>query len=183
MRHRRAHLFAIVVAGFALAVTGCVMGGQSTQRVTWDLRHSHTKADVGWKDSLDSTQIDQPLDLTILLPGGRTLNAHVAKVGFDANGNSLQTIYLFYPATTIDNGYSQTQKIAQAWDLDTRGVEEWHQEVQQGRQQGLADWEQHFYVNMNGKPLSPDGPTPAAEIINSMNESKPFQLSLKLQWL
>ena len=42
---RRRLLSTLAIAG-AMAAAGCMTGGQSVPHVTWNLRQSHSKADV-----------------------------------------------------------------------------------------------------------------------------------------
>lgn len=163
-------------------LAGCAMNGSGS--VTWDLRQSHTKADVGWKDSLTSTEIDKPMDLKILLPGGRTFAAHVVTVDFYApSGGDLQTLGVLFAPTSLDEGYAQAKKVSKEWGLNTSGLEAWHQQVQQGRKQGLPDSQEPFFVTMVGSALDAGGPTPTAKILASTDDSRPFQLSFELQWV
>lgn len=175
-----ARLASMLVA-CAILLAGCSVSG--SESVTWDLRQSHTKADVGWKDSADATERSKPMDLKILLPGGRTFSAHVVGAYFDANsGGDLQTLGVYYPPTSLDDGYTEAKKVSKDWNLNTSGLEAWHQQVQQGRSQGLPDSQEPFYVDMVGSSAA-GGPVPVAKILNAADESHPFQLSFELQWV
>lgn len=174
-------LSSVAIAG-AIAMAGCVMGGQSVPHVTWNLRQSHTKADVGWKDSLDATSTSQTVDVTILLPTNRSLSMRAVREDFQASGNDLESVAVLYAPTTNDDGYQEARNVAQQWGLGTAGLDQWHQEVLQARQQGVSESQVPSYPQMVGTPLGPGGPTPVATVINSYDDAKPFQLRLEFQW-
>jgi hypothetical protein len=176
-------LSSAAIAG-AIVVAGCMMGGQSVPHVTWNLRQSHTKSDVGWKDSLDATSVSQTVDVTILLPAERSLSMRAVREDFQASGNDLQSVAVLYAPTSNDDGYQQAKDVARSWGLGTAGLDEWHQQVVQARQHGSPESQVPSYPQMVGTPLGgPSGPTPVATVLNSYDDAKPFQLRLEFQWV
>ena len=172
-------LLPIAAIAGALLVTAC---GGSVPQVTWNLRDSHTKADVGWKDSLDATSLTQTVDLTILLPGDRSLSVHAVREDLQASGDQLTSVAVLYPPASNDDGYQQAKSVAGQWGLSTAALEEWHQEILRARQQGQPESQVPYFRELVGSPLAAGGPTPVATIIQSSDDSKPFQLRLEFQW-
>jgi hypothetical protein len=177
MPPRRA-LSIVAIAG-ALLVTAC---GGSAPQVTWNLRDSHTKADVGWKDSLDATSLSQTVDVTILLPGDHSATIMAVREDFQASGDQLTAVAVLYPPATNDEGYKQAKSVAGQWGLSTAALDEWHQEILQARQHGQPESQVPYFREMVGVPLADGGPIPVATIIQSSDDGKPFQLRLEFQW-
>jgi hypothetical protein len=172
-----------VLAGAALlllATVGCMMG-QTTQ-VRWDLRNSHTKTDVDWTNSQSAREVTN-VDLTILLPGGRTFNGTHVTARMSSDGDQVQVLSVFYPPTTLDDGYRRAKQLAHDWQLDASSLDTWYQDVQAERKQGTRDRDAPFPVSLTGKPLSSGGPTPYARIVYSFDEQKPALLAFELQWV
>src|SRR5215470_14990265 len=132
-------LFSILAIAGAVVGAACVMGGQSIPHVTWNLRQSHTKADVGWKDSLDATSTSETADVTILLPGDRSLSVRAVREDFQASGDDLESVAVLYPPTSDDAGYQEARSVARQWGLSTDALDEWHQEIVRARQQGVPE--------------------------------------------
>jgi hypothetical protein len=171
-----------MLAGTALlllAAVGCMMG-QTTQ-VRWDLRHSHTKKDVEWTNSLSAREVAD-VDLTLLLPGGRTFNGQQVTARMSSDGDQVQVLSVFYPPATLDEGYQHARELAREWRLNASSLDAWYQDVQAGRKQGRRDRDAPFPVSLTGQPLGPDGPTPYARIVYSFDQQRAALLDFELQW-
>jgi hypothetical protein len=178
--HDAARRWMLAGGALLLAMVGCMMG-QTTQ-VRWDLRHSHTKKDVQWTDSVSATEVSSA-DLTILLPGDHTFVGKNVKARMMAEGDQVQILSIFYAPETLDDGYKRARQLAQDWGLGISPLDSWYQEVQAARKQGKRDRDAPLPIAVGGKPLSPDGPTPYARILYSFDQQKPALVNFELQWV
>lgn len=171
-----------MLAGTALlllATVGCMIG-QRTQ-VRWDLRHSHTKKDVQWTDSLDAREVAR-VDLTVQLPGGHTFDGKDVTVRMASDGPQVTLVAIFFQPANLDDAYRHAKQLAHDWQLNASALDAWYRDVQAGRKQGVKDRDVRFPVALSGPALGPDGPTLYSRIVYSFDESKAGLLDFELQW-
>lgn len=160
-----------------LAMTSC----GSPPKVTWNLRHSHTKADVGWKDDTTSTHWTKRMDLTILLPGNRTFHGQPTAVSLEAKGDVLQLVSINYPNMTINDGVRQAKELAREWDIPTGPIQSWYEQVRKYGQTGVSGPHDPYPFEVGGPPLSSasSGPTPGLAFVYSFDQSRPLLIMLE----
>jgi hypothetical protein len=169
-----------------LATTGCT-AGQPPQQLRWDLRQSHTKADVGWQNQLSAHSVPHA-DVIILLPGGHTFVGQGVEVFLSACQDQNQVCYVeihLYPEETIDEAYRHAKQIAQAWHFQTDDLERWYQDVLAGRQRGIKDQDELLNGvegGAGGPALVPGGPTAALGMVYSFDEQRPVLLVFTFDW-
>jgi hypothetical protein len=114
-----------------LLVAGCQPGaGPDADRV-WDLRSSHTLADVGWPEGHQASELVVEADrspVTVLLPGGleltegRRLFARLAPGDRpdpeDPGATELESVGVAFPNEDADLALQRAQQIAAEWDVD-----------------------------------------------------------------
>jgi len=171
----------LAIAAALLATVGCMMG-QTSQKVSWDLRHGHPKTAVHWASRSDAYEVAH-VDATILLPGDRKFTGRDVTVRMFGQGDQVQVLGILFPKTTLDDGYRQARDLSRDWHLNTSSLDSWYQEVQDGRKRGVKDADVRFYAAMSGPALSAAGPTPSANVLDSYDDEKPFLLDFELQWV
>ena len=166
----------------ALVTMGCMMQSSPTT-IHWDLRQGHGRSAVGWPAGAGDVYDIDNANVTIDLPAGHTFRGDGVNVHLFASGDQILILGIKYPKTTLDDGYKQAVSVSRQWQLRTDELEVWHREVVAGRARGVKDSDERAFVVMAGSPLGPDGPTPYAKTLDSLDENRPFLLDLEFQWL
>jgi hypothetical protein len=175
---RHAHVLRLAGLAAVLATTACMIG---MQKISWDLRQGHAKSAVQWTDASSAHEVAN-VDATIRLPGERTFQGREVTLRLFGQGDQIQVLAILFPKTTLDDGYRQAMDLSREWHLNTTSLDSWYHDVQDGRKRGVRDPDVKFYAAMSGPPLSPAGPTPSANVLDSYDDQKPFLLDFELQW-
>ncbi len=166
-----------------LATTGCT-AGQPPQQLRWDLRQSHTKADVGWQDQLSANSWPNA-NVTILLPGGHTFVGQGVEIFASVCEDPSQVCNLpihLYPQETIERAYQHAKQIAQEWRFQADDLDRWYHDVVAGRERGVKDTDEPLDAAAGGMPLALGGPTATLSMIYSFDEQRPVLLVFTFDW-
>jgi hypothetical protein len=107
-----------------LITPGCgVFLGQPAQPHLWDLRESHSKADVRWQSHAETWWLDH-VDVTIRLPRGYTWAGINVMLSACRDPDQVWQVALYLsPARTLTQVYRQAKQLAQEWRMDTADLE------------------------------------------------------------
>jgi hypothetical protein len=133
----------LLLLAVALLAAGCQAGsasggGEDVERV-WDLRTSHTVADVGWPEGHEASEyIVEPggEPVRVLLPGGlevteaQRLFARLAPGDRpdpeDPGATPLESVGLAFPNEDPDAALQRARELAAVWGVDVSALEEAH---------------------------------------------------------
>ena len=176
---RLARLLAVVLLGLAAC------GGEGkAQVIDWDLSASHTAADVGWPNDLDSHSIEPVSSVRIALPEGRVFRAGsaVSDVTLDREGDEVRVIQVDYEPATTEDAYRRALALAKEWGLDRTKLDEWIAQRRAQRAKGQENTSSRGLATRAGRTIGPGGPQVGVETRYSFDDAKPVIVDLTFHW-
>ncbi|MEV7774979.1 hypothetical protein [Kitasatospora sp. NPDC086791] len=148
--------------------------------VTWNLRGSHARRDVGWPEGVRRRWHLPVVAATIALPGGRWFTGRV-ELTVAAAGEALDLVSATFPAATVDDAYRLSGELAAYWELPAEPVEAWYREAREGQAAGRRITE--FGLSIRGPRLAePFGPTVNLVFLFAPGGPRPVRPALYFEW-
>ena len=182
---------ALAFALLAALAGGCgvsVNRGPSDEKprvIDWDLRRSHTVADVRWpRPDLTATEI-APIDsVRIRFPGEEVLEAgeEVHDVTLEREGDLVTLLQIDSHPRTTEDTYRLALRWARDWRLPRAPLDEWYEERVAGRKRGREDLTSRALTTKAGLTVGPGGPVPSVQIRYSFEDARPSLASVQFYW-
>ncbi|MEU9041846.1 MULTISPECIES: hypothetical protein [unclassified Kitasatospora] len=148
--------------------------------VTWNLRSSHGRSDVGWPENVRRRWRIPTVAATIALPGGRWFTGRVELLA-TAESEVLDLVSVTFPAATVDDAYRLSGELALYWELPVEPLEGWYREVRAGLAAGRPINE--FGLSIRGPRLEePSGPTVNLVFVFAPRGPRPVRPALYFEW-
>ncbi|MFE4973384.1 hypothetical protein ACFRAR_14880 [Kitasatospora sp. NPDC056651] len=148
--------------------------------VTWNLRGSHLRGDVGWPGNVRRRWRIPTVAATVALPGGRWFTGRVELLA-TAEGEAIDLVSATFPAATVDDAYRLSGELAAYWGLPAEPLEVWYREVRAGLVAGRRI--NGFGLSVRGPRLEePSGPTVNLVFLFAPGSPRPVRPALYFEW-
>jgi hypothetical protein len=161
------------------------------EAVTWDLSlnndiknlDAYTLQSLARRKS-DVKSYDDPIHLTLHLPGNRTLDEDVDAVIcklYEPNGDKVENVIVYFPYMTIAEIERTGNRLIEYWKFDRKNFNEWCR-VRYGaipEEDERLSFENRFY----SYPHSEKPPSFSLEILHSKDLQKPWLIIWKVSWV
>jgi hypothetical protein len=199
---RKARRLAWLIASLCLmagAANGCalVTGMQdkrdpnAPEAVIWDFSQGneirgldgYALQDMKRRNS-EVMSYDDPIHLTLRLPGDRTLdedlNAVICKL-YEPNGDKVENVIVYFPYMTTAEIERTGNRLIEYWKFDRKNFNDWCR-VRYGaipEEDERLSFENRFY----SYPHSDKPPSFSLEILHSRDPQKPWLIIWKVSWV
>jgi hypothetical protein len=140
----------------------------------WDLARSHRVEAVGWTEATADLQFwTTPLDLTLDLPGGRTVRAVLADAHAQRAGQALHVLVLRGLPQALDQAAAEAARRLDELGLPRRDFDRWCEDAASG------DFRRHRSFASRRNDLTP---TLALELRPTSDDARPWYLCWEISW-